>query len=175
MSHVDISFVLSHGSGQAGESTQPVTLHLAVIVSTNKTSPSDSPQIPAQGDDTPAEEVPNPTIGQDSRGPEQFTALRPPPEHTPIQSSTPVPQDQAELSFAEKAQIGLDRADKAEESIDGSNTWQGVVERVKLVMDALSPVAGVRVINIPFCLSSAETTCSLSSTRSHRWRMGCFW
>ena len=144
-------------------------------MSANNTSPSDSLKIPAQEDDTPAEEVPNPTIGQGSRGREQFTALRPPPEHTPIQSSTSVPQVQAELSFAEKAQIGLDRADKAEESIDGSNTWQGVVERVKLVMDTLSPVAGVRVINIPFCLSSAKPTCSLSSTRLHRWRMGCFW
>ena len=54
------------------------------------------------------------------------------------------------MSISEKAQISLDRADQAGKSIDGSNTWQGVVERVKLVMDTLSPLAGVRVINILF-------------------------
>jgi hypothetical protein len=130
---------------------QPVTLHLAITVSANRTFPSDSPQIPAQGDNSPAEEVPKPTIGSDSRGPDQSTAPEPPsppPDHPPVQSSTPVPQDQAEMSLSEKAQISLDRADEAEKSIGGSNTWQGVVEKIKWVMNTLSPVAGVRVINI---------------------------
>ena len=58
-------------------------------------------------------------------------------------------QGQAEISLAENAQISLDRADQAEKSIDGSNTWQGVVERVKFVMDTLSPIAGVRIITFP--------------------------
>jgi hypothetical protein len=132
---------------------QPVTLHLAITVSANRTFPSDSPQIPAQGDNSPAEEVPKPTIGSDSRGPDQSTAPEPPsppPDHPPVQSSTPVPQDQAEMSLSEKAQISLDRADEAEKSIGGSNTWQGIVEKIKFVMNTLSPVAGVRVINIPF-------------------------
>ena len=52
------------------------------------------------------------------------------------------------MSLSEKARIGLDRAVQEEKSIDGSNTWQGVVERIKLVMDTLSPVAGVRAIDI---------------------------
>ena len=54
------------------------------------------------------------------------------------------------MSLSEKAQISLGRADEAEKSIEGSDTWQGVVGRVKLVMDTLSPLAGVRVINILF-------------------------
>jgi hypothetical protein len=71
------------------------------------------------------------------------------------------------MSLAEKAQISLDRAVQAEKSIDGSNTWQGVVERVKFVMDTLSPVAGVREINILFVYSrlsrlalSAQSDCT---------------
>jgi hypothetical protein len=124
---------------------QPVTLHLAITVSANRTFPSDYPQIPAQGDDSLVEEVPKPTVAPDSRGRDQSTALEPsspPPDHSPIQRRTPIPQDQAEMPLAEKSQ--------AEKSIDGSNTWQGVVEKVKFVMDTLSPDAGVRVLNILF-------------------------
>jgi hypothetical protein len=55
------------------------------------------------------------------------------------------------MSLSEKAQISLDRADEAEKSIGRLNTpLQGVVERVKLVMNTLAPVAGVRIINILF-------------------------
>jgi hypothetical protein len=129
-------------------------LRLAITVSANRTSPSDPPEIvPAQGDDSPAEEVFKPTISPDSRGLDQSTApgpSSPPPEHPPIQSSTPIPRDQAEMSLSEKAQFSLDRAVQAEKTIDRSNTWQGVVEKIKFVMDTLSPVAGVRVIDILF-------------------------
>ena len=57
-----------------------------------------------------------------------------------------MPRDQGETSLVEEAQIGLDLADEAEKSIDRSNTWEGVVGRIKWLMDTLSPVAGVRVI-----------------------------
>jgi hypothetical protein len=154
---------------------QPVTLHLAIAVSGNSNFPSDSPQIPAQGDNSPAEEVPKPTIGSDSRGPDQSTEPpSPPPDHPPVQSSTPVPQDQAEMSLSEKAQISLDRADEAEKSIGGSNTWQGIVEKIKFVMNTLSPVTRVRVINIPFAYPRLTRLPVLSSIRLHRWRMECF-
>jgi len=87
-SESDISFVLSHGNGQAGQSAQPVTLHLAITVS------SDSPKIPAQRNDSPAGEVPKPTMVADSRGPDQSTTPEPAPEppsptpDPPVQSST---------------------------------------------------------------------------------------
>ena len=109
-------------------------------------------------------------MGADSSGPDQSTVLNqyvsgqsttpdqptvpeppsPPPNHFPIQSSTPIPRALTEITLSEKARISLDHADQAEKSIGGSNTWQGVVERVKWVMDTLSPLAGVRVINILF-------------------------
>ena len=54
------------------------------------------------------------------------------------------------MSLSEMAQIGLDRAVQAEKSIEGSNTWQGVVEKIKWVMDTLSPVAGVRIMDLLF-------------------------
>ncbi|KAH8994773.1 hypothetical protein EDB83DRAFT_2325109 [Lactarius deliciosus] len=40
----------------------------------------------------------------------------------------------------------LVREDRVEESIGQSNTWEGVVGRIKWVMDILSPVAEVRVV-----------------------------
>jgi hypothetical protein len=67
-------------------------------------------------------------------------------DHLLVQSSSPVPQDQGETSLIEKARIGLDRADELDKSIQGSDTWEGVVGRIKWLMDTLSPLAGVRVI-----------------------------
>ncbi len=57
-----------------------------------------------------------------------------------------MPQDQAETSLVEKAQIYLDRADEVKGLIDRSDTWEGAVGKIKWVMDTLSPVAEVRVI-----------------------------
>ncbi len=121
-------------------------LYLTITVSANKASPTSSPKI---RDNSPAEEVPKPTMVPDSRGPDQSTAPEPPLpplDHLPVQSSTPIPQDQAETSLVEKARIDLDRADEVDKSTDRSNTWEGAVGKIKWVMDALSPVAEVREI-----------------------------
>ncbi len=148
ISHVDIAFVLN---GQSEQSMEPVTLHLTITVSANRTSPSDPHKIPTEGDDSPPEEVPEHNIVPDSRGPDQSTAREPPlpsPDRLPAHSSTPMPQDQAETSLVEKARTDLDRADevKLKKLIDRSDTWEGVVGKIKWVMDTLSPVAEVRVI-----------------------------
>ena len=144
-----MSLVFGHGNGQAGQSTQPVTLKLRISVSTNRTSTNIPPNIPTKQVNNPTDAAPNLTVATDSRAPDQSTNLKhplPPPDHFPIQSVTPVPQDQGEASLIEKAQVGLDRADELEKSIDRSDTWEGVVGRIKWLMDTLSPVAGVRVI-----------------------------
>ncbi len=120
-----------------------------ITVSVNRTSPSDPPKIPTEGDDYSAEEVPKPTMAPDSRGPGQSTApesFLPPQDHLPVQSSTPMPQDRGEPPLVEKARVDLDRADEVKKSIDRSNTWEGAVGKIKWVMDTLSPVAEVRVI-----------------------------
>ncbi|KAH9054119.1 hypothetical protein EDB87DRAFT_139742 [Lactarius vividus] len=142
----NISVALNHGHGRV-ESTPPVTLDLMITVSTNGAPPSDPQTIPTEGDDTHAEEVRQPTTRTDSGGPDQSTAPEhplPPSDHPPVQIGTPVPQD-IETSLVE-ARIGLDRADEVGKSIDRSDTWEGVVGKIKWVMDKLSPVAELHPI-----------------------------
>ena len=120
----------------------------------NRVAPSVPVNIPTEGGDTPAE-VPKASMAPDSGGPGQPTELEhslPPPDLPPVQGSTPVPQDQGETSLVEEAQIRLDLADEAKKLIDQSNTWEGVVGRIKWLMDTLNPVAGVRVIFIFYVL-----------------------
>jgi hypothetical protein len=50
------------------------------------------------------------------------------------------------MSLVNEARIGLYLAGVAKESIDPSETWEGVVSRIKWLMDTLSPVAEVRAI-----------------------------
>ncbi|KAH9040708.1 hypothetical protein EDB85DRAFT_2272220, partial [Lactarius pseudohatsudake] len=148
---IDISVALNDGNGQARPSTSPVTLDLKISVSANGTSPSDPQTIPTERDETPAEEVPKPTIAPNPRGPDPSSAsdhLLPPPDHLPVQSNTDMPQDQGETSLvdSEKAQVVLVRVDEVNKSIDRSNTWEGAVEKIKWVMDILSPVAELHPI-----------------------------
>jgi hypothetical protein len=123
-------------------------------VSTNRASTSIPPSVPTEAVGNPAEEVPTPTVALDSGGPAQPIKPErplPPTDLLPIQSGTSMPQDRGEISLVKDAQIGLDRADEVEKSIDRSDTWEGVVGRIKWLMDTLSPVAGVRVIFVsPF-------------------------
>ncbi|KAH9033897.1 hypothetical protein EDB85DRAFT_2274616, partial [Lactarius pseudohatsudake] len=144
-SESNISVTLGDGTRQAGQSTPPVTLDLTITVSANGTSPNNPPNIPTKGDDTLTEEVPKPTTAPDSGGPDRSSApdyLLPPPDHIPVQSSSLM----QETSIVEKARIDLDRADEVEKSIDGSKTWEGVVGKIKWVMDTLSPVAELHPI-----------------------------
>ena len=118
------------------------------------TSPGLPPSLPTEGDVASAGEVLEPTTAPDSKGVGQSTEPEhplPPPGHLPVEGVTPMSQDRGEKSPVEEAQIKLDLAEQAKKSIDRSNTWEGVVGRIKWVMDTLSPVAGVRVIfALPF-------------------------
>ncbi len=114
-------------------------------------------------------------MARDSGGPIQSTATErplPSPDPLSIESGTPMPDGQAEMSPTEKALIALRRADLSKEPIDRKNTWKGAVGRIKWVMDTVSPIAEVRAISI--CLSSTEPTFTLSSTRLQRWPMTWF-
>ncbi|KAH8991008.1 hypothetical protein EDB92DRAFT_706652 [Lactarius akahatsu] len=148
-SESNISVTLGDGNGQAGQSTSRVTLDLMITVSANRTPPSDLPNILTEGDDTLTEGVPKPTMAPDSRRPDRSSApdyLLPPPDHIPVQSSFLMTQDQGEMSLVEKARFDLDRADEVEKLVDGSKTWEGVVGKIKWVMDTLSPVAELHPI-----------------------------
>ena len=125
---------------------QPVTVYLTINVPANGASPSVPQNIPTEGGNNPAVEVPTSTTAPDSKGPDQSTEHESPllpPDHI-VQGSAPVPQDKGEVSPIEKALVGLVLAERAKESIDRSDTWEAVVGRIKWLMDTLSPVAGVR-------------------------------
>ncbi len=92
----DVPFVLDNGDGEAGQSTEPVTLYLTIAVSANM--------------------------------------------------AFPMPHGQAE-KLPTEARIAVRRADEAMRPIDGSDTWEKAVGRIKWVMDTLSPITEVRAIS----------------------------
>ena len=69
--------------------------------------------------------------------------LSPPTDDAPIvtSSSTPPVPDINAMSPAKNA---LRDADKATKTINLTSTWESTVERIKWVIDTVSPVAGVR-------------------------------
>ena len=151
---VEFPFVLRNGDGQAGQSDQPVILYLTIAVSAKATSHPILPYNPTNAiatevDVSPMEQATKTTMGQDLTETTPFVVatapehLSPPTDHVPIETSIPilpVPDFRVAMSPAEK----LHDADKAMTTINLLQTWEGVLGRVKWVMDAVSPVAEVR-------------------------------
>ena len=104
----------------------PVTLYLTVSVSLNTTShPGKRDLVGAGGAITP-------TIAQDST-------------RSTVAGSMPLAAGgSAGMSPAKNA---LRNADEAMMTINLSNTWEGALERIKWVMDTVSPVAEVRAMS----------------------------
>jgi hypothetical protein len=75
----------------------------------------------------------------------------------------PVTNQRAGMSPAENA---LHDAKEVMATINLSKTWQGALERIKWVMDTLSPVAGVRciVLFVHFWLSRTSSSASAVCT-----------
>ena len=109
------------------------------------------PSIPTKDDNSSAEEATIP-------GRIQFPNpdhLLPPSHHQPIETGNTTPQSLKEIlsSNTKNPHLALHRADEAIMRIvpiDGSNTWEKAIGRIKWVMDTLGPIAEVRVI--PFCV-----------------------
>jgi len=96
-------------------------------------------------------------------GPSQSTApepLLPSPGPLFVDTGTPVPDGQAEMSPTEKALIVLHRADEAMKPIDRANTWKGTISRIKWVAETVSPIAEVRTISIHFASPRLSRLCS---------------
>ena len=68
------------------------------------------------------------------------------PDPLPVETGSPIPSGQAEMSPTEKARIAVRRADEAKIPIYRKNTWKEAVSRIKLVMDTVSQVVEVRPI-----------------------------
>ncbi len=138
---------------------QPVTLYLTITVSANIPSPvipspvipNNAPKMQTEGGDTPSEEATKnsmvPVFGAPLRSTGHGPPL-PPPGYLPVKTGTLMPHGRAEVSPTENARIALRRADKAKKPIDRTNTWERAVERIKWVMDTVSPIAEVRAMPI---------------------------
>jgi hypothetical protein len=144
-SRADIPCVLENNVAEAARSTQPVTLYITVKV-TPPTLYNIPPSIPTADDGSPAEEAP---IAGRIQFPTHEHAF-PLSHYQPVETSINKPQSSEEVSTtsAKNPRLAIDRADKAMERIERSNTWEGAVGRIKWVMDTLGPIAEVR--GIPF-------------------------
>ncbi|KAF8262865.1 hypothetical protein EI94DRAFT_1704432 [Lactarius quietus] len=140
-SQTDVPFILVNGNRRAGQSNQPVTLYLTVSVSPTTTSdlilPIEATNIQStEVQESPAKEAKS-SITRDYTTTTRSTVtdpetLTPPTDRLP---NTLIP---AGMSSAEDA---LQIADAAMTSLNISDTWEGALERIKWVMDTVSPVA----------------------------------
>ncbi|KAF8260405.1 hypothetical protein EI94DRAFT_904934 [Lactarius quietus] len=140
-SQTDVPFVLVAGNKRAGQYNHPVTLYLTVSMSPSTTSnlilPIDATNIQStEINQTPPTDATSSTA-QDSTNTTRSTAtgsgaLSPPTDRLP---DILMP---AGMSSAEDA---LQIADEAMTALNLSDTWEGALERIKWVMDTVSPVA----------------------------------
>jgi hypothetical protein len=152
ISGVDVPFVLVNGDRQAGQLSQPGTLYLTVVVSPNATSYAVPTGINATNlrstevGPSPLTEATS-SVAQVSANTARSTVdigsetLSPPTDRLPSTPMLAAADQRAGMSPAETA---LNRADAAMTTINTSKTWGVALERIKWVMDTLSPVAGVR-------------------------------
>ncbi len=133
---------------------EPVTLYLTVIVSPNTTS---YPVLPIATDlrltkvnESPPREATKPPTDQDSTNASRSTVatgsetLSPPTDRLPSEMGNLVPPAADGRAGTSPAENALHDADEAMTTINLSNTREGVLERIKWVMDTVSPVAEVR-------------------------------
>ncbi len=144
---LDVPFVLTNGSRQAGQSTKQVTLYLTVSVSLNTASH------PGMRDLVGTGEAMRPSMAQDSMKSTRstvaagFETLSYPKDHLPGEIATSMPpmaDGNAGMSPTENA---LRNLDEATTTINLWNTWEGALERIKWVMDTVSTVAEVRAMS----------------------------
>ena len=141
ISRADIPCVLENDVGEATRSMQPVTLYITI----NMTPPdlyNRFPSIPTEDDHSPA------TIPGRIQFPVPKHRL-PLSHHEPVEAGNTMPQSWEEMSPTTKnPRFAIHQADEAMKRIvpiDGSNTWERAVGRMKWVMDTLSPIAEVRI------------------------------
>jgi hypothetical protein len=148
---IDVPFVLANGDIKAGQLVEPITLYLTFNVSPNAT-PSLALSITApnlQSTEVNASTHKGATsyIAPDSTNVVRSTVatdrgtVSSPTDRIP---SIPMPaaaDPRAEMSSAEHA---LQIANEAMTTISLSDTWEVALERIKWVMETVSPVAEVR-------------------------------
>jgi hypothetical protein len=144
ISRADIPCVLENNVGEAARPTQPVTLYITVNITPLNLFNS-PPSIPTEDGDSPADEA---TIPGRIQFPAPEHLL---PHHQPVVTGNTIPQSREEMSptNTKNPRFALHQADEAMKQIvpiGRSNRWERAVERIKWVMDALGPVAEVRIL-----------------------------
>ena len=130
---------------------QPVTLYLTVMVSPDATSDPiiliNAPNIQStevnESHPTEAKQVSTAQDTDNTRSAADSEILSPPKDRHPSENTSQAPpvDRRVEMSPAENA---LQVAKEAMATINLSDTRESALERIKWVMDTLSPVAGVR-------------------------------
>ena len=143
-SRADIACALENDVAEATRSTQPVTLYITVHI-TPPTLYNSPPSIPTADDSSPAEETPTPARIQPP-SPEHPSPLS---DHQPVETGITMPQSRKKVSptSTKVLRSALHQTDKAMKQIEGSDTCEMAVRRIKWVMDTLGPIAEVRVIH----------------------------
>ncbi len=125
----------------------PVTLYLTIGV-----SPITTPHLGKRAL-VGAGKAMGPSIAQGSTRPTRPTVttgsetLPPPTDHLPGEITTSMPPAADGSAGMPHAKNALRNADEAMTTISLSNTWEGALERIKWVMDTVSPVAEVRAMS----------------------------
>ena len=94
-----------------------------------------------------------PSVAQDSMKSTRSTVsagsetLSLPEDHLPGEITTSMPPAADGSAGMSTAMIALRNADGTITTIKLSNTWEGALERIKWVMDTVSPVAEVRAMS----------------------------
>jgi hypothetical protein len=147
ISRIDIHCVLDNDAGEAARSTRSVTLYITVNIT--PLSLYNSPplaSIPTEDADSPAEQATIP--GRIELPLAAADPPVPPPHCLPVRTGTPMPQSLEGMSPTEDFLFSLSRANESMKlivPIDRSTTWERAAERINWVMEALSPIAEVRV------------------------------
>jgi hypothetical protein len=152
---IDVPVFLTNEDRRAGESIQPVTLILTVIVTLNTTSypilaiDATNLQSTEVNESSPGEYVSsiapgsvNTTRSVIATGSE---ALPLPADRLPIETSTPPPAATNRPAGMPLAENALREANDVMTTINLCDTWESALERIKWVMDTLGPVAEVRM------------------------------
>jgi hypothetical protein len=140
--------VLINADRKAGQVTEPITLYLTFIVSPKATSSVD-PQSTEVNASTRTEATSSVAQGftnttrSTAAGSETSSA---PTDHHLSTPTPPAADPRAEISSAENA---LQIANEAMTTISLSDTWGVALERIKWVMDTVSPAAEVRYALLP--------------------------
>jgi hypothetical protein len=137
ISRADIACALENDVAEATRSTQPVTLYITVDIT--------PPTLPTADDSSPAEETPTPGRIR----PPSTEHPSPLSHHQPVETGITMPQSRKKVSPTSTKHLRstLDQTDEAMKQIEGSDTCEMAVRRIKWVMDTLGPIAEVRVIH----------------------------